>query len=51
MKIRFWSTTPLPMYGTTVEEIHLDIDGDRWVVKADAKGKPVLALVTPKGGA
>lgn len=42
MTIRFWGGYGLPMYGATVEEIHLEIDGQHYVVKADENGKPKL---------
>ena len=46
MKIRFWSSTSLPMYGSTVEELHLDIDGDHFVVESGVTGLPVLNHVS-----
>jgi len=43
MEISFWSATSLPMYGTKVGELHLDINGKHYVVRADSDGEPVLA--------
>lgn len=42
MKIRFWGGTSLPAYGNTVEEVNLDIDGERYVVREGKNGRPVL---------
>lgn len=41
MKINFHSGFGLPMYGTSVEELHLSIDGKHYVVRQGNTG-PVL---------
>ena len=32
MKIKFWGGSSLPMYGNFVPDLHLEIDGEHWVV-------------------
>jgi hypothetical protein len=54
LKINFWSGSSLPMYGKSVEELHLEIRtadqapgyGERYVVKSVA-GRPELVKADP----
>jgi len=55
MKINFTGMKSLPMYGKSVEELYLDIDGEHYVVKqadsqfyAGVTAPRLLHIPTPK---